>query len=118
VPIHVANSSDRETNGRVSGRAGDRRRASARRPFFFGQACPHRTGVDNSLRFGRDPRRIGTNATPLGARFLVTLAAWVEGCGPTHEEGGGARDSDVSGEAGNGFAQKAVSRCSIRFPRR
>ena len=75
--MHGTSSSDRETNGRVSGRAGDReRRASARRSVF------HALGTKS---YG-----IGTLAFHTRAKLRITLSARVAGVTPP-KKGGGAR---------------------------
>jgi hypothetical protein len=74
--MHGTSSSDRETNGRVSGRAGD---------LAAGFGPPLRL-----LGWGLKSYEIGTLASHTRAKLPVTLSARVEGVTPPLK-GGGAR---------------------------
>src|SRR5579872_4168479 len=126
------NSSDRETNGRVSGRAGDLGGGPTARRLLFPPA-PSRRPV-RSGRLWTKSSDIGAIRSHPRAAFRVTLVAWVVGCSPTlkwvgcarlrragqvlagRPRKGGRAPRARSEPAQDGRPQKDVSRCSIRLP--
>src|SRR5690349_4268066 len=94
-----ASSSDRETNGRVSGRAGDRRRAFGPPLRFFRRrrpvSCPAGWGRRFALRSRSAPNRHGHGTPPCGVRDyalgvgggLCPLPSEGRGCAPARRAG-------------------------------